>query len=116
MSEEDGSRHDQDDDKAEPPLTQAQKRRIEAYENQCRLRAWEIGVPAFAVLACIICLYTCEDCLLGVMLFCAVLCFKDWILVLVFITSLVLYASRHPIAPATMHHITNAAFEFIKTE
>ena len=104
------------DDEAEEELTRSQKRRLEEYDRRCRLRAWEIGVPALAVIACIICLYTCEDCLLGVMLFCAVLCFKDWILVLVFITSLVLYISRHPMPSSTVHHITNAAFEFIRSD
>ena len=105
----------QEDTEDEEANIQTMKR-IEAHEARCKLRAWEIGIPALAVIACIVCLYTCEDCLLGVMLFCAVLCFKDWILVIVFITSLILYSSRHPMAPNTVHHITNAAFEFVKTD
>lgn len=105
-----------DDPEGDEKLTQAQRRRIEAYENQCRMRLWELGVPALAVLACIVCLYACEDCLIGVMLFCAVLCFKDWVLVIVFITSVVLYAFRHPLGSSAVRHITNAAFEFVRTD
>lgn len=97
-------------------LVRARKRRIEAHEAQCRLRMWEVGVPLLAVGACIACMYACEDCLIGVMLFCAVLCFKDWVLVLVFITSLGLYMLRHPMGTNTIHHITNAAFEFVRTD
>lgn len=109
-------RDEENDDEESVYGEQESQRRLQAYETQCRIRAWEVGVPALAVLACIVCLYTCEDCLLGVMLFCAVLCCKDWILVLVFVTSLVLYLAKHPMQPNTMHHISNAAFEFVQSE
>lgn len=88
----------------------------ELYEKNLRLRLWEIGVPAFATFACIACLYWCESCLLGVMLFCALLCCKDWVLVLVFVTSLLLFISRHPLDTQTVHHLTNAAIELARTE
>jgi hypothetical protein len=77
---------------------------------------WAIGVPAFATLACVLCLYVCEDCLIGVMVFCAALCFRDWVLVLVFWTSLALLLIRHPMDPGTLHRASNAAFEFVRTE
>lgn len=88
----------------------------EAYDSACRARMWAIGVPALATLACVLCLYTCEDCLIGVMVFCAALCFRDWVLVLVFWTSLALLVIRHPMDTGTLHRVSNAAFEFIKTE
>jgi hypothetical protein len=53
---------------------------------------------------------------LGVMLFCALLCCKDWVLVLVFVTSLLLFISRHPLDTQTVHHLTNAAIELARTE
>jgi hypothetical protein len=92
------------------------RRQNEAYERNLRLRVWEIGVPALATLACVVCLYTCENCLVGVMLFCALLCCKDWVLVLVFVTSLILLLIRHPVDPGTMHHISNAAMELAKSQ
>ena len=104
--------HDNDDHKS---LVTARLKN-EAYESACRARMWAIGVPAFATLACVLCLYTCEDCLIGVMVFCAALCFRDWVLVLVFWTSLALLVIRHPMDTNTLHRVSNAAFEFIKTE
>jgi hypothetical protein len=104
-----------DDDDVEAHLLSSKKLN-EAYENACKVRLWTIGVPAFATLACVLCLYLCEDCLLGVMIFCVVLCFKDWVLVLVFIVSLALFAIRHPLNSGTVHKIADAGFEFIKTE
>jgi len=91
------------------------KEQNKAYERNIRLRFWEVGVPALATLACIACLYWCESCLLGVMLFCLLLCCKDWILVLVFITSLLLFVSRHPVDTGTMHRLSEAAYEFSKS-
>jgi uncharacterized membrane protein len=94
----------------------ASREENEAYELAFRVRLWKIGVPAFATLACIVCLYTCEDCLIGVMIFCVALCFMDWVLVLVFIVSLVLLIMRHPMDSKSMHRVINAGYEFIKTE
>lgn len=91
-------------------------RQNEEQERNLRLRIWEIGVPALATLACVLCIYTCENCLIGVMLFCALLCCKDWVLVLVFLTSLVLLMIRHPMNTGTMHHISNAAIELAKSD
>jgi hypothetical protein len=107
---------DPDDDGETDRLIQETRRKNEAYEAACRLRLWEIGTPAFAVFACVLCLYVCEDCLLGVMVFCAALCFKDWVLVIVFFTSLVLLLARHPMDSKTMHRITDAGYVFLKPE
>lgn len=102
-----------DEEKASLARVRAQN---DVYERNMRFRCWEIGVPVLATLACIACFYWCESCLLGVMLFCILLCCKDWVLVLVFITSLLLFISRHPVDKSTMHHITDAAIEFSKSE
>jgi hypothetical protein len=105
--------------KPEPDSERALRAAIlhdEAYDAACRARMWAIGVPAFATLACVLCLYVCEDCLIGVMVFCAALCFRDWVLVLVFWTSLALLLIRHPMDPGTLHRASNAAFEFVRTE
>lgn len=88
----------------------------EAYDTACRARMWAIGVPSLATLACVLCLYVCEDCLVGVMVFCAALCFRDWVLVLVFWTSLALLVIRHPMDTSTLHRVSNAAFEFVRTD
>jgi hypothetical protein len=87
-----------------------------AYESKCWLRMWEIGIPAFATLACIVCMYVCENCLIGVMLFCVLLCFKDWVLVLVFFVSLGLFIAKHPLDSHSMHKIANAGYEIVKSE
>ncbi len=87
-----------------------------AYETRCNARLWELGIPAFATLACILCLYVCEDCLFGVMLFCLLLCFKDWVLVLVFFVALGLLMARHPFQTDTLHRLANAGYEIIKTD
>ena len=96
--------HDDETDR----LIKETRQKNEAYEAACRMRLWEIGTPAFAVFACVRCLSVCEDCLLGVMVFCAALCFKDWVLVIVFFTSLFLLLARHPMDSKTMHRITDA--------
>jgi hypothetical protein len=88
----------------------------EAYEADCRVRCWKIGVPVLATLACILCMYTCEDCLVGVMVFCVVMCFADWVLVIVFFVSLVLLVTKHPMDSKLMHRLANAGYEFIKSE
>ena len=105
-----------DDEEAQRRLLDETDKRNTVYESACRARMWEIGVPAFATLACVLCLYVCEDCLIGVMVFCAALCFRDWVLVLVFWTSLALLLIRHPMDPGTLHRASNAAFEFVRTE
>jgi hypothetical protein len=87
-----------------------------AYDTRCNTRLWEVGIPAFATLACILCLYVCEDCLFGVMLFCLLLCFKDWVLVLVFFVALGLLVARHPLQSETLHRLANAGYEIIKTD
>jgi len=92
------------------------QRQNETLERNLRLKAWHIGIPALATLACVLCLYACENCLIGVMLFCAVLCCKDWVLVLVFCTSLVLLLIRHPPDTGTVHHLTNAAIALARAE
>jgi hypothetical protein len=94
----------------------AEIRRNEAYESSCRARMWALAVPAFATIACIVCLYVCEDCLFGVMLFCVVLCFKDAVLVLVFVVSLALLIVRHPIGASTTHRVMNAGYALVKPE
>lgn len=88
----------------------------EAYESQCRVRMWQIGVPLFATLACILCLFLCENCLLGVMFFCVLLCFRDPVLVLVFFVSLGLLLVRHPVASHTVHRVVDAGFVLMKPE
>jgi hypothetical protein len=88
----------------------------DAYESQCRVRMWQIGVPLFATLACILCLLLCENCLLGVMLFCVLLCFRDPVLVLVFFVSLGLLLVRHPVASHTVHRVVDAGFVLMKPE
>ena len=113
IGEKGGDEHDSAVDDA---VLARVRRQNEAYDRNMRLRVWEIGVPALATLACVVCLYTCENCLVGVMLFCALLCCKDWVLVLVFVTSLVLLLIRHPVDSGTMHHISNAAIELAKSQ
>lgn len=88
----------------------------DAYESNIRVRAWKIGVPMIATLACILCMYACEDCLIGVMVFCVAMCFADWVLVLVFFVSLILLISRHPMDSKVLHRLANAGYEFIKSE
>jgi hypothetical protein len=97
-------------------LLLSSKKLNEAYESACRARMWAVGVPALATLACIACMYYCEDCLIGVMIFCIVLCFKDWVLVLVFIVSLALFIMKHPLNSKTVHKIADVGFEFVKSE
>ena len=104
-----------EDDDVEAHLL-SNKKLNEAYESACRVRIWAVGVPLLATLSCIACMYLCEDCLIGVMIFCIVLCFKDWVLVLVFIVSLALYVIKHPLNSQTVHKISDAGFEFIKSE
>ena len=110
----------QDDKTSKADEDEAQLKRSilqnEAYDAACRARVWAIGVPSLATLACVLCLYVCEDCLVGVMVFCAALCFRDWVLVLVFWTSLALLVIRHPMDTSTFHRVSNAAFEFVRTE
>ena len=91
-------------------------RRNEAYESGCRVRLWNLAVPAFATIACIVCLHVCEDCLLGVMLFCVLLCFRDAVLVLVFVVSLALLIVRHPIGASTTSRVMNAGYALVKPE
>lgn len=88
----------------------------EAYESQCRIRAWQIGIPLIATLACILCLFLCENCLIGVMLFCVLLCFRDPVLVLVFFVSLGLLIIRHPVASHTVQRVVDAGFVLMKPE
>lgn len=88
----------------------------EAYESQCRVRMWQIGVPAIATIACVLCLFLCERCLLGVMLFCAILCFRDPVLVLVFFVSLGLLIIRHPMESHTVQRVVDAGFVLVKPE
>lgn len=88
----------------------------EAYESQCRVRMWQIAVPVIATLACILCLFLCENCLFGVMLFCALLCFRDLVLVLVFFVSLGLLLIRHPIGTHTVQRVVDAGFVLVKPE
>jgi hypothetical protein len=97
-------------------LLLSNKKLNDAYESACRVRMWAIGVPALATLACIACMYYCEDCLIGVMIFCVVLCFKDWVLVLVFFVSLALFIAKHPLNSSTVHKLTDVGFEFVKSE
>lgn len=98
----------------ESGLLEETERRNKLYESACRARMWEIGIPAGATLACVLCLYVCEDCLLGVMLFCVALCFKDWVLVLVFFVSLGLFVMRHPMDSHTLHRVAKAGFVFVE--
>lgn len=88
----------------------------EAYESQCRVRMWQIGVPLLATLACVLCLFLCENCLLGVMLFCVILCFRDPVLILVFIVSLGLLLVRHPVASHTVQRVVDAGIVLLKPE
>ena len=87
-----------------------------AYESACRARMWQIGVPAVAILACIVCLYVCEDCLIGVMVFCVLLGFRDCVLVLVFIVSLLLLLARHPMDTKTVTWIAKTGYTLVKTD
>lgn len=87
-----------------------------AYESTCRVRMWQIAVPALATIACILCLFLCENCLLGVMLFCVLLCFRDPVLVLVFFVSFGLLLIRHPIASHTVHRVVDAGFVLVRPE
>ena len=87
-----------------------------AYESACRARMWQIGVPAVAILACIVCLYVCEDCLIGVMVFCVLLGFRDCVLVLVFIVSLILLLARHPMDTKTVTWIAKTGYTLVKTD
>jgi hypothetical protein len=107
---------DDDEEAQQLLLLEVTEKRNRLYESACRARLWEIGIPAFATLACVACLYVCEDCLLGVMLFCAALCFKDWVLVLVFFVSLGLFVMRHPVDTHTMHRVATAGYTFMQTE
>lgn len=88
----------------------------EAYESHCRVRVWQLGVPLVATLACILCLVLCENCLLGVMLFCVLLCFRDPVLILVFLVSLGLLLIKHPVAPHTVNRVVDAGFVLLKPE
>jgi hypothetical protein len=90
--------------------------RNQAYESMCRARMWQLGVPAFATLACVACLFLCEDCLFGVMLFCVLLCFKDLVLVLVFVVSLALLLIRHPMDTHTVHRVVDAGLVLVRPE
>ena len=85
-------------------------------EGQFRARMCQIGVPLFATLACVLCLFLCENCLFGVMLFCVLLCFRDPVLVLVFFVSLGLLLIRHPVASHTIHRVVDAGFVLKKPE
>jgi hypothetical protein len=90
--------------------------RDQAYESACRARMWQLGVPAFATLACVACLFVCEDCLFGVMLFCVLLCFKDLVLVLVFVVSLALLLIRHPMDTRTAQRVVDAGIVLVKSD
>jgi hypothetical protein len=90
--------------------------RDEAYASACRARMWQIGVPLVATLACVLCLYVCEDCLIGVMIFCVALGFRDCVLVLVFVTSLVLLIARHPMDTKTVTWIAKTGYTIVKTD
>jgi len=103
-----------DDEEAQRRLLDETDKRNKVYESACRARMWEIGVPAFATLACVLCLYVCEDCLLGVMVFCVALCFKDWVLVLVFFVSLGLFIMRHPMDPGTVQRVVRAGYTLVE--
>jgi hypothetical protein len=96
-------------------LQQANQRNL-AYESACRVRMWQIGVPALATLACVLCLYVCEDCLIGVMVFCVLLGFKDCVLVLVFLVSFFLLVARHPMDTKTVTWIAKTGYTLVKTE
>ena len=106
-----------DDDASEvDPILRNNMQRDMAYEAACRARMWQLGVPAFATLACIVCLYVCEDCLLGVMLFCVALGFRDCVLVLVFFVSLGLLVARHPMDSKTVTWIAKTGYTLVRTE
>ncbi len=90
--------------------------RDKAYENHCRARMWQIGVPAFATLACVLCLYVCEDCLIGVMIFCVALGFRDCVLVLVFVVSLLLLIVRHPMDNKTVTWIARTGYTLVRAD
>jgi hypothetical protein len=107
---------DNENDEESGLLLEETERRNRLYESACRARMWEIGIPAGATLACVLCLYVCEDCLLGVMLFCVALCFKDWVLVLVFFVSLGLFIMRHPMDSHVIHRVAKAGFTFIEAD
>lgn len=117
MSIKNGSeREGADDNDEEMALLRKTILANEAYESHCRKRAWQIGVPVIATIACILCLFLCENCLLGVMLFCVLLCFRDPVLVLVFFVSLGLLIIRHPVASHTMQRVVDAGFVLMKPE
>jgi hypothetical protein len=100
----------------ETALLTETERATRAYEDACRLRMWQIGVPALATLACILCLYFCEKCLFGVMLFCVLLCFKDMVLVLVFVVSAALLIIRHPMNTHTMYRVVDAGMVLVRSD
>ena len=108
--------HQNDTDDEEAGLLRKKILADKAYESHCRVRLWQIGVPAFATIACVLCLVLCENCLLGVMVFCAVLCFRDPVLVLVFFVSLGLLLVRHPVASHTVQRVVDAGFVLVKPE
>lgn len=85
-------------------------------DSRCRARMWQLGVPAFATIACVMCLFLCEDCLFGVMLFCVLLCFRDPVLVLVFIVSFALVLIRHPMDTHTVRRVVNAGLVLVRPE
>lgn len=105
-----------DNDDEEAALLQQNILRDQAYESACRTRMWQLGIPTFATLACIACLYFCEDCLFGVMLFCVLLCFRDPVLVLVFVVSFALLLIRHPMDTRTIHRVVNAGLVLVRPE
>lgn len=111
-----GRANQTDTDDEEAGLLRAAILADQAYESRCRVRAWQIGVPVFATLACILCLFLCENCLFGVMLFCVILCFRDPVLVLVFFVSLGLLIVRHPIPSTTVHRVMDAGYILVKPE
>ena len=85
-------------------------------ESRCRIRMWQLGIPAFATIACLVSLFVCEDCLFGVMLFCVLLCFRDPVLVLVFVVSFALLLIRHPMDTHTVRRVVNAGLVLVRPE
>lgn len=90
--------------------------RNQEIESRCRTRMWQLGIPAFATIACVMCLFVCEDCLFGVMVFCVLLCFRDPVLVLVFVVSFALLLIRHPMDTHTVRRVVNAGLVLVRPE
>jgi hypothetical protein len=51
-----------------------------------------------------------------VMLFCVLLCFKDMVLVLVFIVSAALLIIRHPMNTHTMYRVVDAGMVLVRSD